>query len=196
MSKIYLGIPTRGWIRKELFLKMLKWVSETSHSIFCELSEEKPCAHARNLLVKKFLKSDNDFLLMIDDDVIPSRNPFELVDFNKDIIIAPCPIYQYGVRWNIYNLDEKGYWRPIRDLGNEKLIEVDAGGTGLIVIRRNVLERIKAPFERQFNEDGLEKMGLDLSFCKKAKEKDFRIFASVDHSCSHYKILDLKNVQK
>lgn len=191
MSKIYLGILTRGWVRKELFLKMLRWIKESSHSVFCELTEEKPCAHARNNLVKKFLASNNEWLLMIDDDVVPLQNPLKMINFNKDICIAPCPIYQYKVLWNIYRTDLDGYWKPI-DISKEKgLIEIDSAGTGCILIKRRVLEDINAPFERIFDENGIETMGLDLSFCKKAKEKGFKIFASVDHKCSHYKTLDL-----
>ena len=158
------------------------------------MTEETPISHCRNNIVKKFLTSDNEYLLQIDEDIVPSKNPLELVELDKDIIVCPCPIYQYKILWNVYRTDSKSFWIPV-DISKEKgLIEISAAGTGCILIGRKVLETIKAPFERQFNEDGTEKMGLDLSFCKKAKEKGFKIFASIEHKCSHYKTLDLKNI--
>lgn len=192
--KVYLAILTMGTVRKELALKLIRWCKETPHDIFIEFTEEKPCAHARNNIVKKFLESDNQWLLMIDEDVVPSRNPLTMIEFDKNICVAPCPIYQYGVRWNIYRLDKKGYWQPIKL--EKGLIEIDAAGTGCVLLKRKVLEKIRAPFEREFNEDGTEKLGLDLAFSKKAKESGFKIFASCEHRCSHYKILNLEEWQR
>lgn len=191
--KIYIAVYTTGWVRKELSLVLIQWLRKTEHEVYTDFVEEEPNEHARNSTVKRFLSTNCDFLLQIDADVVPSQNPLELVGLDKDIITCPCPIYQHKVIWNVYRVDSKGYWKPI-ELENEKgkIVEIDAGGTGCILIKRKVLETIKAPFERIFNEDGTEKLGLDLSFSRKAKEKGFEIYASVDHRCSHYKNLDLK----
>lgn len=190
-NKVYIAILTRGSVRKELSLQLIKWLKQTQYSVFIEFTEEQPISHCRNNIVKKFLASDNQWLLMIDEDVVPSQNPLEMIEVDKDIVVAPAPIYQYKVLWNIYKTDLKGFWVPV-DLSKEKeLIEIDAAGTGCILIKRRVLEAIKSPFKRIFDEDGIETMGLDLSFCKKAKERGFKIFASIKHKCSHYKTLDL-----
>lgn len=190
--KIYVAILTTGKVRKELALGLIRWCKDSIHNIFIEFTEEKPISHARNTIVKKFLDSENDYLLQIDDDVVPEKNPLELIEYAKDIIACPAPIYQYGVRWNCYRLDKEKYWVPV-DISKEKgLIEVDAVGSGCILIKRNVLEKIKKPFERLFDEVGIEQMGLDLYFSKKAKEKSFNIYVSVDHKCSHYKNIDIK----
>jgi hypothetical protein len=193
MTSVYIAILTQGSIRKELALSLLKWRENSKYDWFIEFTEEQPIEHCRNNIVKKFLASDKEFLLMIDSDVIPERNPLELIEKNLDIVSCPAPIYQYRVIWNCYKLNEEGYWLPI-DISKEKdsLIDVDATGSGCILIKRNVLEQIKAPFERLFDEDGLEKMGLDLYFSKKAKEKGFKIFVSTLHKCSHFKIVDLQ----
>jgi len=193
-SEVYLAILTQGSIRKELALKLIKWCKNSPYKIFVNFTEEKPCAHARNHIVQKFLKSNNEWLIMIDEDVVPSQNPFELILLNKDVIICPTLIYQYKVGWNVYKTDANGYWQPIKDLPENDLIEIDAGGTGCILIKRNVLEKIKAPFERIFDENGIETMGLDLSFSKKAKEVGFKIFCPTDYQCSHFKTINLKNI--
>lgn len=189
--KVYVAILTTGTVRKELALKLISWLRNTSHDVFVEFTEERPISHCRNNIVKKFLASDNQCLLMIDEDVVPSKNPLEMLKFDKDIVVAPAPIYQYKVLWNVYRTDNEGFWRSIEIDKEKNLIEISAAGTGCILIKRQVLENIKAPFERIFNKDGTEKMGLDLSFCKKAKERGFKIYASIEHKCSHYKTIDL-----
>jgi len=189
--KIYVAILTQGYIRKELALSLIRWCKNSPFDIFLELTEEKPCAHARNNIVKKFLASDNQWLLMIDEDVVPFQNPLEMIEFNKDIVIAPAPIYQYKVLWNVYRTDAEGYWKSIEIEKEKGLIEIDSAGTGCILIKRKVLEVINAPFERIFNKDGIEKLGLDLSFSRKAKKAEFKIYASIEHKCSHYKTIDL-----
>jgi len=197
MLRAQVEILTRGWVRKELSLKLVKWMRNFPSPVehvdigFRELS---PISHARNTIVKDFLKSSNDYLLMIDDDVVPDRNPLELIGLRRKIITCPCVIFQYKNLWNIYRTDKKGYWIPV-DITKEKndLIEVDATGTGCILLDRGVLQEIKNPFERKFNSDGIETMGLDLYFSQKAKEKGYKIFASLLHKCSHYKTINIRN---
>ena len=196
-KRIQISVLTNGWIRKELAMKLIQWLRKCPYDIYLEFTEERPIAHCRNRIVRDFLKRNYDFLLMIDNDVVPEKNPLDLVELDKDVIILPCPIYQAGrIIWNVYRLDKEGYWRPI-NLKKEKrkLIKIEAGGTGSILIKKNVLQKIDAPFERVFTKKGIEKMGLDLFFSRKLKEKGFSIYASVRHKCSHYKTLDLRTIQ-
>ena len=126
---------------------------------------------------------------MLEADTVPSKNPLELVEYKKDIISIPTPIYQHKIIYNVYRKDEKdGMLVPIDDKG---LVEIDATGTGCIMIIKKVLEQIKAPFERIFDENGIERCGLDISFSKKAKEKDFEIFTHFDYVAKHYKLIDI-----
>ncbi len=191
MMKVQISILTTGSVRKELALKLIKWLKETSHDVLIDFTEERPISHCRNLIVKKFLESRNEWLLMIDEDVVPSKNPLNLLKYNKDIIACPCPIFQGKIVWNCYNLDNDGYWIPIHILNKKNLIEIDATGTGCILIKRKVLKNIKKPFERIFDAEGIEKLGLDLSFSKKAKEKGFKIFVAPEYHCSHFKNINL-----
>jgi len=74
------------------------------------------------------------------------------------------------------------------------LTEVDAIGTGCIMIARRVLEDVKAPFMNVYDENGIRKAGLDLEFCKKAKSKGYKVWAHLDHICSHWTDVDLRQV--
>jgi len=71
--------------------------------------------------------------------------------------------------------------------GKKGLIEIDATGTGVLLTSRRVLEALKAPFERKYDENGIEELGQDLYFSRKAKDAGFRIFSHLDYIAKHYK---------
>jgi GT2 family glycosyltransferase len=192
--KVYIAIYTTGTIRKELAFSLIQWIqSNKDKSIFINFVEQQPIENARNIVVQEFLKTDNQYLLQIDNDTIPSQNPLELINLSLDVVSCPCPIYQGTILWNYYRLDKDGFWEP-GDVNKDKgLVEVDAVGTGCVLINRKVLESIKNPFSREWNEDGIATLGLDLSFSKKVKDMGFKIHTHLDYKCSHYKTVDLKN---
>ena len=188
--KILMSFPNEGWIRSELAMKLPRWLHETTHEVTFESSNVKPVEHNRNTIVKRFLESDNDYLLQIDSDVVPSNNPLLLADLELDVVGAPCWVYQERVFLNIYRL--LGDSLVLASAENEKgLIEVDAIGSGVLLTSRAVLSATKAPFERRYDEDGIATLGQDLYFCQKAREAGFKIFAHLDFVSKHYKTIDL-----
>lgn len=188
--KIYLSIPNTGTICSELTIKLIKWISESKHQIFYESSNEKPVEHNRNLIVQRFLKTDFDYLLMLDSDIVPQKNPIDLVDFKLDIISCPTWIYQYRLFLNVYKLNDEDDLEPFY-IPEKDLIKIDASGTGCILISRKVLEKIKKPFERIYDENGLAILGQDISFSKKIREAGFDMYTHFDYICKHYKTIDL-----
>jgi len=191
--KIYLSILNTGWIHHELAIKLPRWLRETTHDVYFESSNDRPIENNRNKIVKRFLTSDCDYLLMIDNDNIPARNPLELVDLGLDIVSCPVWIYQHKLVLNIYKLDPSDEMLVPVDPKKEKgLIEIDATGTGVLLTSRRVLEALKAPFERKYDEDGIEELGQDLYFSRKAKEAGFKIFSHFDYIAKHYKEINLE----
>jgi GT2 family glycosyltransferase len=190
--KIYLSIPNEGWIRSELAMKLPRWLKETSHEVYFESSNEKPIEHNRNSIVQRFLASDKDYLLQIDSDVVPNANPLYLVDLRLDIVSAPCWIYQHKNFLNVYRFDKnKEFLMPLDLKSNKHIVEVDATGSGVLLVSRKVLETIKAPFARKYDENGIAILGQDLYFCEKAREAGFKIYAHFDYISKHYKTIDL-----
>ena len=167
--KIYISILNEGWIRSELAILLIRWLRESKYEIHYESSYLRPIAHNRNTIVKRFLNSNCDYLLQIDSDIVPPKNPLDLIEemINKNIDILSCPvwIYQHKLILNIYKYEDKQeYLIPVEPDKEKGLIEIDASGTGIILCSRNVLERLEKPFERLFDEYGMETLGLDLAF--------------------------------
>jgi hypothetical protein len=141
---------------------------------------------------------------MIDSDIITPLNYMDLVDYlvdeDKDIISGVCFAYMdqsivpLVLEYNP-NPNEKPFLVKSLD-GTEGLVEVDAVGTGAIIIKRKVLEAVKAPFINRYDEDGIKKMGLDLSFCDKAKKLGYRTWVHLDYICSHWTKVDLKDIYR
>ena len=202
--KLYLAILNKGWIRREIVYKVLPDMVHTEgvELIFEEpsISWHNPICSNRNRIVKRFLKTDCDFLLMMDDDIVPQHNPAQLVFADKDIIGSPAKIRQDGgFNWvaYVYNKVVKGYV-PVDFSEMDArfdLYPVDIVGTGCIMIKRRVLEKLKAPFLIKFNRDGICEMGTDFAFCEKAKKAGFEIYTTgLDRVCEHWKQFGLLDI--
>jgi hypothetical protein len=132
---------------------------------------------------------------MLDDDNVPPNNILNLVDFNKDII---CGI-SFGFQQNlvvpsVFKRRDNGLYTIHEFTGEEGLMEVDAAGSGQMIIARRVLEKLEYPFRNEYDRDGVKKLGLDLNFCQRAKELGFQVFAHTDYICSHIVPFDLKTI--
>src|SRR3989304_8724874 len=192
--KIYLSILNEGWVRSELTIKLPRWLDEVKnrHIVYFESSFLRPIEHNRNTIVKRFLESDADYLLQIDSDNVPPRNPLELVEYNKDIISCPVWVFHGKIVLNIYKWNGENYIPIDYQIEKESgLIEVDATGTGILLCSRNALERLERPFERIYDDKGLAIQGLDLAFSEKAKKAGFRIYSHMHFVSKHYKTIDL-----
>lgn len=196
-KKLYFALLNKGWLRREFSSVQLPAMLKTEGVELLWESPEKTWGHPiysnRNAIVKRFLATDCDFLLMQDDDVVPLHNPAELVCADLDIIGFSTKVRQENGRlnWVAYMEQEgmDGYFAV--DLAssptNTDLLTVDVVGTGCILIKRKVLETIKAPFLVENDEDGIIKYGTDFAFCRRAKAAGFNIYTTRHRFCEHYK---------
>lgn len=195
--KIYLAILNEGWVRCEHIHTVLMVYRTPNIELHLEnpsISWGIPITQNRNRIVQRFLETDADFLLMFDDDVIPFFNPAEAVSFNKDVVGLPTR-RRSGQRleWVVYQKHptlENRYAAIDLDKvrGDADLLKVDGIGTGALLIKRKVLETVKAPFMDIFDEEtGLRILGQDLNFCQKVIKAGFEVFACPKMICEHIK---------
>ena len=202
--KLYMAILTDGWIRAEVLSFLYPKLRKTNGVTVTLENPAKTWMHPisanRNAITKRFLATDCDFLLMLDNDVVPLFNPADFIAADKDVIGFPAKVRQSGgeLNWVAYvkNPRNEGYSPVDFTLVDDKitLLKVDVVGTGCILIKRRVLEGMKAPFHTPFDEDGIPEMGTDFAFCKRAGEAGFEIFTTPQHVCEHYKTVGLLNV--
>lgn len=201
---VYLSILNQGWIRTELGMLISQWVRDCPYNIYLHFPAKKPIENNRNYIVKRFLETDHDYLMMLDNDIIPAKNIFNLVDFDKDIIGGLCFAYKKDkiVPLALKRIPEEERedvewkYRVWKEEDADGLTEVDAIGTGHIIIARRVLEhpKMKPAFVNYYDKDGLRIEGLDLSFCRRAQELGFKIFCHFDYPCGHWTPMNLQEI--
>lgn len=195
--KVYLAILNSGNLRREMKTFVIPEMADTKGiSLIWENPTKtwaNPISSNRNKIVKRFLETDCDYLLMIDDDVVPMHNPCELVYADRDIIGSPALVRSSGqlMVWTAYIPHPNGVGYSAVDLNSFDdmidILEVAIVGTGCILIKRKVLESLKAPFHSEFDDDGIQIYGTDFAFCRKAVKAGFHVYTTTHRRCEHYK---------
>jgi hypothetical protein len=169
---------------------------------------KSPLIHqARNYLTSVFLTTEYQYLLFIDSDVeFESEAVFRMLIAKKDIICTPYRVKAEQLDKHIYTVEFKDPKNiPFLPGG---LVEIEAGPTGLMLIDRKVFEKIiknhpdlkiknkatptadkSLEFYYNFFDFGFDNhyaTGEDISFCKLAKENDFKIYANTESTTKHH----------
>jgi hypothetical protein len=198
--KLYVAVLNSGWVRRELVTMILPRLYATP-GVYVQLENlEESYAHPicsnRSKITRRFLETDCDYLLMIDDDIVPVANPADLVHTGKDVIGCPAKVRKNTrtTVWVAYK-EVDGLYAPVDIMTtdqNADLLEVDAVGSGCILVKRSVLEKLgPAGWQVEFDEDGVCKTGTDIVFCKRAKEAGFEVYCAHKYVCEHFKELGM-----
>ena len=188
---VMLAVLASGWIRAELADALIRMSHDGRYRLNVTFSWARPIPSNRQRIVKAFLESDYDYLMMLDDDVWPYRNCLDLVEDDRDVVLFPTPVWRPGtddppivsvittLDGGTVNLDESA------------VVEVRAGGSAFLIARR-VLETLEPPqFEYVFDDWGMMDVEEDINFCRKARAAGFKIWAAYSHPCGHIKEVDL-----
>jgi len=128
----------------------------------CFMMNESVIDRARNGLVHEFLtKSTADFLLFIDADIqFRPEDVLMMMSYDKDLICGPYP--KKHVTWPVIiaavknNLDDPEYLEKLvgeyvfstldSDTKMEEIVRVAEAGTGLMLVKRSVFEKMAKAF--------------------------------------------------
>ena len=147
-------------------------------------------ALARERIAEEAVKQDMDYLFMIDDDMITDSDIFEkLYRHDKDIVAALAFTRSHPYSPVIYNLN-KGYDGitqsnyyvnyTVFDYPKDTLVECDAVGFGAVLIKCDVLRKMKKPWFMS-----TAGSGEDIHFCHKAGEDGFKIHMDTSVKMGH-----------
>lgn len=194
-SKLLVTILNQGYIRPELADVQSLLLRDERADVTVRHLNIKPSENARNQAVKMMLDEGFDYLLTIDHDTVPLKNPIDLIELNLDVVGFAVP------QWNISDPNYPIYFVGMDRVENgynehkekDGLQEVDAVGSGCLLLSRKVLEAVEEPFMRKWKE-GFAVTGLDFYFCEKAKEKGFKVYCHYDYVADHFKDLSLLSV--
>lgn len=196
MSKIFIGTPVAQDIHytQSTFLTKLRNLIPYQIQYTCWSFIEQN----RNIIAREFLKSDFPYLLFLDSDIIPQPEwILKLVYENKDIISWFCPIF----RWDLNSIWPAFEWKWIdfKDvLDNEKVFEVDRVWFWCMLIKREVIEKMLAKYQKvcyhKYDEDWIWGVWEDYTFCDMVKELWYKLYVHWWVPCSHYKNMDMLKI--
>lgn len=197
--RIFIAIPNLGNMVTQLNTNLLYWTHDDRFEVksFTPMYVQ-PFDAARNTCIKEFLEDYWDYLFFIDSDIVPPVETLEkLVAADKDVIGAVC------FSWKP---DDNGIMFPYpvtvkyaKDGNYERyygqgIEEVDATGGACLMIKREVLEKVDRPCEVMYHANGTASLDGDFRMCQKFQEAGFKIFIDFSLVCSHYKTINLKDV--
>jgi hypothetical protein len=203
LRAVYIAVLNQGEIRTEISGWLNSLASFYPYPFFVDYACDKPISNNRNKIVKRFLASEYDYLMMLDGDIIPPRNVLQLIDFKKDVIGGLCFAYiGKAIIPLILKRDKKKLpgnafikYHAIPEHKWEGLTECDAIGSGCIIMSREVLEKVHNPFMNIYDEKtGERKEGLDIAFCRKARKLGYKIYCHTDYRCDHWTVMNVKQV--
>lgn len=139
-TKVFVALPVYGALDVFFTQSLIKFLNEPPCPIALRMNPgDSLVSRSRNTLTADFLESDASHLLFIDSDLIfSSEQVARLLAHDKDIVAGFYPKKQEGpVQW-VCNA-HLGADRPI---GADGLQEVRYMGTGFILVKRRVFERM------------------------------------------------------
>jgi len=197
---VLVGIPHTGQIRAELGVNFVQWMSDPRFTTeILPVKKLRPVTHARNFLVKEFLDNpafgECQYILMVDSDMSTPPNILELALYNKPIMGALTFMVKEGHVVPIAMRRHGRGYSLVTPLPGNDLVEVDATGTGCLMIRRDVFSRLKRPFfEYVLDDNGLVQLGNDFYFCMKAKEAGIPVFIHTGYVTAHDQTVDITDM--
>lgn len=187
---------------------------------YLPVPEVRPVSYARNCGIYEFLRSDCNRLWFIDNDIIPPPDAFDLLEIDEDVVVGVCPLPgREQITTNVYKYTGEWPkpWSTTVPTDAMQVEEIDAGGTGSMIIKRKVLEdpalRLRSEFfdleghprcldeeeappvfQDLFKPNGQRYAGQDLEFCLRAKKAGYKIVTNYQIFHGHFKRIDMKKV--
>ena len=188
---ITVAICTGGTMRSETVtclvgaLDMLREKGVASHLV---IQIGGYVAHNRNRSVEQAKEDKSDYIMFIDNDMLfPPSGIVRLLDHDKDIV---------GVHYNARGVPGKTVYSTVKVAGvdgqpgdkNEipaQLFTCYSVGTGFMLIRMSVFEKLKKPYFVAFEEENGEHHTEDVEFCHQAKLAGFETWCSPTIKMGH-----------
>ena len=204
---VYIAMPCYDSVKIGTMTSIIRLIQQLAKSgISVGINTMKsPLIHqARNYLSSLFMVSPYTHLLFIDSDVeFKPEAVLRMLVAKKDIICTPYRVKSEDTSKSIYTVD---FVKPM--ILENGLIEIKAGPTGLMLIKKEVFEKIIKNFpelkiknsvlpepgkdhDYYYNffdfkfKDGYS-VGEDVSFCQLVREAGFKIFANTEAWNKHH----------
>jgi hypothetical protein len=178
MLKIAIGIPTGGTIHARTAFSLIETVRLNNYNFLPIFSYGNFAAENKEKIVR--IAQDNlcSHLFLADCDMgFPTNAIEKLLAHNKDIV---------GTMYNYRFLPPTTVTKFFSEEPQEDVFKVAGAGTGLMLIRMTVFDKLKPPYFPMEFEEGKMILTEDIGFCEKARENGFDVWIDKTIKVLHY----------
>lgn len=177
--------------------ELVAYTRSRGHEVYPAVVERLHVDRARNEITEMFLHPEKprppqypegvnriykeaDYLFFVDDDMLFPPNALVKLLSHQEPIVGGLYFARSAPYLPIaYRHVEDNQWIAVTQY-SAGLQEVDAIGTGCLLIRRDVLEKLERPWF-EFS----DRMGEDMYFCHQAKKLGYKVLLDGDVKCKH-----------
>lgn len=187
--KILLAIPTFENILPEVFQAVYD-LDKGGHEVDFKFVKGYDCAKARNVIAKKALEGNYDYVLMLDSDtIIPKDALVVMLEHPADVILGCCPRKNTKEKRTVlFPLKDNatGYFKPLyyENMTDERM-ELRGGGFACALISVSMLKKLKYPYFKYVVYENGDALSEDLYFCSEARKQGFKIWGEPRVKCGH-----------
>jgi hypothetical protein len=181
--RVLVAMPSRGYAYAPSLLRAADLARRFGSDLALEIG--RPIELVRTRLMTRFLDSNADYVLTIDDDVVAPDDAAErLLALRAPVATASYPIMtEAGLVWDV-KLTDADDWLPQLPGG---VFPVRHAGLGYVLIHRDVLTRLRKPWFQFGAAPGGRMIGEDVWFCNGVTQAGFQILCDGSIRCSHFK---------
>jgi len=197
---ILISMPLNSAIQKEphdAWARLLAYMAANPRYILSDMHASGAYIdHNRDRIAQRAISENTDYVLMIDSDMkYPHTVADTLISRDKDII--GCVYYTPSwdtktgtltvVRPMLFDYNQKTQqFHPWPKCDKKEPFQIDAIGTGLMLIKTKVFKKLKRPWFFFYERRG-EIMGEDLGFCLQCMAKKIEIWVDPTVQTGHVK---------
>ena len=205
MTKITLAIVTNRQVQPKTLQSLLELVHHSKHDLhFVVATEGYTTAQGRIYCVVQAQKNKSGYMLFVDDDMILEKDALDrLLSHDKEIVGVNAYSRTLPLSTTLMMMDEKGEYKdPSKHTEwemrvPEELFEVLAVGTGVVLIKMEVFEKLKKPwFKFDMHKDGYMLKGEDAWFCSEARKAGYKIWADGSLKIGHIGSFVYQKIEK
>lgn len=197
---VLIAVPTRGQVRASTVARLQEIRDIGGHSPVVYEVGNMSVAQTRNRIVQRFLRSAHDTLMMVDDDLVPTRRFLENVlplDDGWGLVSLPHPMQHPADKSRLVLTAFEGDLEDgLEPLDVEPgLNECDFVALGCGVVSRAALEVLgRAPFRMEHDPDR-PFVSDDILFCADLRAAGFRVGYWWDgQPCDHHTVTQLAHL--
>ena len=186
-ERVLVLMPTYKWIPSKTFSSFwhLMYYFNQNYYVDMQFVENTLIGQARDELFQKALtmmeKVKYDYVLWLDSDHIFEKEQFitlkkTMKKYKQDIVSALYFSRKVDDIKPVMLLesDVKGMYNHIAEIPEDTLMEVDACGFGMMLMKQKVLKEIATKYPKPFTHDNIDNIGEDVLFFKRASEFGYK----------------------